>query len=283
MTQETFWFRFKGISIQIAVALAYGGVLAILLLSTASFEYISLTAAYPFPYNVLMILLYAFVGLGIVFILNLFFRLTNLNPDRLFMSLLLSPLLFLSTVVVGHIILLFFFRGIPNLILYSFLAFASLYISMFAILFLLLDMLPPLGKQAMVVWYGGSIGAFLGVSIPTLPLFFLFLALAAIDYFTARAVQPNWQERTAASDFLGTMVGGTFMGVGDIVVYSAIIAHSLAYFGIFSWLVALASIGLLFLGVAVLVFRYQHQIDKPIPGLLIVLFGIIPWIPFMLL
>ncbi len=226
-----------------------------------------------------MTLLYAGIGLGIVFILNLFFRFTNLRPDRLFISILLSPLLFLATLLVGHVILLFFLQGVPNLFVYSVAAFASLYFSMFAILFIILDMLPNWGKQVMVLWYGGSIGAFLGVSIPTLPLFILFLALASIDVFSAQAVQPEWQDRIEGMEFLGTMLGGTFMGVGDIVSYSAIIAHALVYFNL---LYSLASGIMLFIGAGFLVWLYRRRIDKPIPGLIVVIFGLLPWIPALI-
>jgi hypothetical protein len=272
--------RILTILIQIAIAAAYGGFLAWVLTTTTDLAYISLGLAFPYPLNVYMVLLYAGTGLGIVFILNLFFRFTSVRPDRLFVSILLSPLLFLATLLIGHVILLFFLQGVSNLFVYSVFAFASLYFSMFAILFIILDMLPNWGKQVMVLWYGGSIGAFLGVSIPTMPLFILFVALAAIDIFTAQAVHPDWQERAEGMDFLGTMLGGTFMGVGDIVSYAAIVAHSLAYFNIY---VTLASVIMLFVGSAVLVILYRRRIDKPIPGLIVVLFGVIPWIPAVLL
>jgi hypothetical protein len=272
--------RILTILIQIAIAAAYGGFLAWVLTTTTDLAYISLGLAFPYPLNVYMVLLYACTGLGIVFILNLFFRFTSVRPDRLFVSILLSPLLFLATLLIGHVILLFFLQGVSNLFVYSVFAFASLYFSMFAILFIILDMLPNWGKQIMVLWYGGSIGAFLGVSIPTMPLFILFVALAAIDIFTAQAVHPDWQERAEGMDFLGTMLGGTFMGVGDIVSYAAIVAHSLAYFNIY---VTLASVIMLFVGSAVLVILYRRRIDKPIPGLIVVLFGVIPWIPAVLL
>ncbi|MFX1576981.1 MAG: hypothetical protein ACFFCF_07385 [Promethearchaeota archaeon] len=272
--------RILTILLQIAIASAYGGFLAWVLTTTTNLAYISLGLAFPYPLNVYMVLLYAGTGLGIVFILNLFFRFTSVRPDRLFVSILLSPLLFLATLLVGHVILLFFLQGVSNLFLYSVFAFASLYFSMFAILFIILDMLPNWGKQVMVLWYGGSIGAFLGVSIPTMPLFILFVALAAIDIFTAQAVHPDWQERAEGMDLLGTMLGGTFMGVGDIVSYAAIVAHSLAYFNIY---VTVASVIMLFVGSAVLVILYRRRIDKPIPGLIVVLFGVIPWIPAVLL
>ncbi len=272
--------RILTILLQIAIASAYGGFLAWVLTTTTNLAYISLGLAFPYPLNVYMVLLYAGTGLGIVFILNLFFRFTSVRPDRLFVSILLSPLLFLATLLVGHVILLFFLQGVSNLFLYSVFAFASLYFSMFAILFIILDMLPNWGRQVMVLWYGGSIGAFLGVSIPTMPLFILFVALAAIDIFTAQAVHPDWQERAEGMDLLGTMLGGTFMGVGDIVSYAAIVAHSLAYFNIY---VTVASVIMLFVGSAVLVILYRRRIDKPIPGLIVVLFGVIPWIPAVLL
>jgi hypothetical protein len=272
--------RFLTIASQVAIAAIYGGILASILTSTTDLSYISLALAYPFPLNVYMVLLYAGIGLGIVFILNLFFRFSNLQPNRLFVSVLLSPLLFLATLLVGHVILLFFLQGVENLFLYSIVAFASIYFSMFAILFVILDMLPRWGKLVMVLWYGGSIGAFLGVAIPTLPMFVLFVALAAIDIFTAQAVQPDWHKRVEGMDFLGTMLGSTFMGVGDIVSYSAIVAHSWVYFGP---IVALASTVMLFVGVAVLVALFQRRLDKPIPGLIVVIFGVIPWIPAILL
>ncbi len=272
--------RYLTIVSQIIIASAYGGWLAYILVTTTDLQYVSLGLAYPYPLNLYMVLLYAGIGLGIVFVLNLFFRFTSLQPDRLFISILLSPLLFLATLLVGHIILLFFLQGIPNLFLYSFVAFASLYFSMFAILFIILDMLPHWGKQVMVLWYGGSIGAFLGVSIPTLPLFVLFLALSAVDVFTAQAVQPDWQERAEGIDLLGTMLGGTFMGVGDIVSYAAIIAHSMAYFNIY---VTIISTIMLFVGAGVLIALFRRRIDKPIPGLIVVIFGVIPWIPAVLL
>ena len=272
--------RILTILIQISIASAYGGFLAWVLTTTTDLTYISLGLAFPYPLNVYMVLLYAGAGLGIVFILNLFFRFTSLRPDRLFVSILLSPLLFLATLLVGHVILLFFLQGVSNLFVYSVFAFASLYFSMFAILFIILDMLPNWGRQVMVLWYGGSIGAFLGVSIPTIPLFILFVALAAIDLFTAQAVHPDWQERAEGMEFLGTMLGGTFMGVGDIVSYAAIVAHSLAYFNVY---VTLASTIMLFVGSAVLVILYRRRIDKPIPGLIVVIFGIIPWIPAVIL
>lgn len=280
MSAESETRRFLIIIMQVAISAIYGGILAFILVTTTEFQYISLDLAYPYPLNLYMVLLYAGVGIGIVFILNLFFRFTNLRPDRLFVSLILSPLLFLATLLVGHIILLFFLQGVPNLFLYSIVAFASIFFSMFAILFIILDMLPTWGKQIMVLWYGGSIGAFLGVSIPTMPLFVLFIALAAIDIFTAQAVQPDWQEPANGFEFLGTMLGSTFMGVGDIVSYAAIVAHSLAYFNIF---VALASFLMLLVGVGVLVTIFRKRINKPIPGLIVVLFGVIPWIPAVLL
>lgn len=280
MSVDTPLRRYLTIGIQVAVAAGYSGFLAFVLISTTDLRYISLGLAYPFPLNVIMVLLYAGVGLGIVFVLNLFFRFTKLRPDRLFITILLSPLIFLATLLFGHMILMFFFQGVQNFFLYSVFTFASLYFSMFAILFIIMDALPNWGKMVLVLWYGGSIGAFLGVAIPSVFLFMLFIALAGIDIFTARAVQPDWQDRAEGFEVLGTLIGGTFMGVGDIVSYAAIISHSLTYFGIFG---AIASLIMLFIGAGVLVWGYKDRIDKPIPGLIVVLFGILPWIPFILL
>lgn len=279
MNEMSFTGRFGTIAFQILIATLYGGFLALILVTTTNLEYYSIAAIYPFPQNILMMLLYAGAGLAIVLLVNLFFRFTTVRPDRLFVSILLSPLVFLATLMVGHIILLFFFQGVSDLWLYSIVTFASLYFAMFAILFIILDMLPSWGKQVMVIWYGGSIGAFFGVAIPTLPLFVLFFALAAIDFFSAQVMQPNWGDRAEGMDFLGTMFGGTFMGVGDIVCYSAIIAHSLAYYGI---LAAILSGLLLGIGAAVLVFTFRRRINKPIPGLLVVVFGVLVWIPFII-
>ena len=270
--------RFLIIAAQSVVSAIYAGFLAFVLITTTDLQYISLGLAYPFPLNVYMVLLYAGVGLGIVFILNLFFRFTNLRPDRLFVSILLSPLLFLATLLVGHVILMFFLQGVQNFFIYSLLTFASLYFSMFAILFIIMDALPTWGKMILVLWYGGSIGAFLGVAIPTMFLFMLFIALAGIDIFTARAVHPDWQDRAEGFEVLGTMIGGTFMGVGDIVSYAAIVAHAYVYFNLY---VALLSMTMLIVGAWVLVWGYKDRIDKPIPGLIIVLFGILPWIPYL--
>ncbi|MFW9832242.1 MAG: hypothetical protein ACFFD8_10760, partial [Candidatus Thorarchaeota archaeon] len=178
MDESSFIARFSSIAFQITIAVLYGGFLASILVTTTNLEYYSLSAIYPFPHNILMMLLYAGVGLAIVLLLNLFFRVTTLRPDRLFVSMLLSPLVFMATLLVGNIIVLFFFQNVQNLWLYSVMTFASLYFAMFAILFIILDMLPKWGKQVMVIWYGGSIGAFLGVAVPTLPLFVLFMALA---------------------------------------------------------------------------------------------------------
>jgi hypothetical protein len=272
-------WRFGAIVLQIVVAVCYGGALAAVLLATTDFAYISLSLLYPFPYDVLMMILYAGVGLGIVFLLNLVFRMTAFKPDRLFMSVLLSPLLFLATVIVGQTILLFFLRHVSSLFLYSLLAFASLYFALFAIFFFILDILPKWAKQAMVVWYGGSIGAFLGLSIPSVPLFVLFAVLAVIDFITAQAVQPDWRERTNTSDFLGTMVAGAFMGVGDIVCYAAIVAHAMAYFNL---LIAILSTALLFCGAGVLVVVFRNRVEKPIPALFVVVFGVLVWLPFLL-
>ncbi|MFX0077721.1 MAG: hypothetical protein ACFE8O_00625 [Candidatus Hermodarchaeota archaeon] len=279
MSVDTPRRRYMIIIAQIVVSVLYSGFLAFVLITTTELQYISLSLAYPFPLNLYMVLLYAGVGLGIVFVLNLFFRFTNLVPDRLFVSILLSPLLFLATLLVGHVILMFFLRGLENLFIYSVLTFASLYFSMFAILFIIMDALPNWGKMVLVLWYGGSIGAFLGVAIPTLFLFMLFVALAGIDLFTSRAVQPDWHDRVEGFEVLGTMIGGTFMGVGDIVSYAAIVAHSLVYFGIY---VALLSTVMLFVGAWVLVWGYKDRIDKPIPGLIVVIFAIIPWIPYII-
>jgi hypothetical protein len=261
------------------VTAIYSGFLAFVLVTTTDLQYISLGLAYPFPLNVYMVLLYAGVGLGIVFILNLFFRFTNLRPDRLFISILLSPLLFLATLLVGHVILMFFLQGLQNFFIYSLLTFASLYFAMFAILFIIMDALPTWGKMVLVLWYGGSIGAFLGVAIPTMFLFMLFIALAGIDIFTARAVHPDWQDRADGFEMLGTMIGGTFMGVGDIVSYAAIVAHAYVYFNPY---VAILSLIMLFVGAWVLVWGYKDRIDKPIPGLIVVLFAILPWIPYLI-
>jgi hypothetical protein len=276
---DTPFWRYITIIVQIAIAAAYSGFLAFVLISTTDLRYISLGLAYPFPLNVYMVLVYAGVGLGIVFALNLFFRFTKLRPDRLFITILLSPLIFLATLLFGHMILMFFFQGVQNFFLYSVFTFASLYFSMFAILFIVMDALPNWGKMVLVLWYGGSIGAFLGVAIPSMFLFMLFIALAGIDIFTARAVQPDWHDRAEGFEVLGTMIGGTFMGVGDIVSYAAIVSHALVYFGSY---VALLSLIMLFVGAWVLVWGYKDRIDKPIPGLIVVLFGIIPWIPYII-
>jgi len=107
----------------------------------------------------------------------------------------------------------------------------------------------------------------------------LFAVLAVIDFITAAAVQPDWHERTSASDFLGTVVGGAFMGVGEIVCCAAQVAHAMAYFNL---LIAIHSTALLFCGAGVLAVVFRSRVEKPIPALFVVGFGELVWLPFFL-
>jgi hypothetical protein len=220
-----------------------------------------------------------FVGLGslLLVIIYVLYERTGVFVRRVMMSVLIVPTIFILTVFFGQTILLAFFKNNPNL-LFSFLTLFTIYLSTFSAILILTDSLPEKAKNMILLFYGSSLGVFLGFSLPTVSIIFLLLALGIEDYLIIGVLLSDKAKENFENGihgYFGLTEKGYMLGIGDLILCPILTAHSLTRFGIE---LSVATIVLLLLGVVFNLFIAQRKEGRQIfPGLLVpTVLGILP-------
>jgi hypothetical protein len=220
-----------------------------------------------------------FVCLGSLLMLAIYilFEKTGMFFRRVIIVLLISPTIFVLTIFFGQTILMAFFKNNPNLLL-SFLTLFTIYLSIFSAILILTDALSEKVRNIILLFYGSSLGTFLGFSIPTISTIFLLLVIGIEDYLIiGRFLSKKAQEAfdSGIHGYFGLAQRGFKIGIGELVLCPVLIAHSLTNYGVE---VCIASIILLLLGFLLNLLLAQTKKGEQIfPGLLLpTILGIIP-------
>jgi hypothetical protein len=218
-----------------------------------------------------------FVGLGTVLMIFVYFLFERTDPffKRIVVALLISPTILVVTVFFGQTILLMFFKNNPNILL-SLLTLFTIYLSIFSAILILTDVLSENVRNLILLFYGSSLGVFLGFSLPTVSTIFLLITLGIEDYLLiSRSTIPQESFTSGIHSYFSVTQKGFKLGIGDLVLVPALTAHSLTNFGIELYI---ASVVLLVLGVvANFVIAQKQQGGRVFPGLLLpTLLGVLP-------
>ncbi|MHA1839428.1 MAG: hypothetical protein ACTSYO_05680 [Candidatus Ranarchaeia archaeon] len=229
-----------------------------------------------FYYNLFSAVIYTGLGVLVVLVLNMMMDRFSVKMGRYIVSFILSPVLFVVMVVFTQTLLLVALKGASIDIVYSVLAFGSIYASVFLVFLVSVDALSPRAKNMFVIFYGSVFGAAIGLNAPTGIVFTLILTLAIEDYLLVSKSEPNvsYDYTSDPYDDLRFKTKNIIVGVGDIIVFSVIGSHA---FYFFPFPVFIVSIALLFIGVLVLFYTSIHN-EKMVPGLFIPsILSLAPW------
>jgi hypothetical protein len=197
----------------------------------------------PFE-SVIILLIIGLVGGLATFITYLIFQRGSERLHRIIIAAFLSPLFFILTVFIGQaIFLLLLFQGLNYLHL-SLIAMASIMFSAFAIVFIFSDALGLTARNVLFAGYGIILGVFVATNFTWVISLAILIILAIQDTFFAVRLGPTIVEgdpkhhaRTAFTFVIGPLI----IGVGDLIVYAALVAYSLRYLGfLFSGLTLIA-------------------------------------------
>ncbi|MFX1317945.1 MAG: hypothetical protein ACFE9D_01180 [Promethearchaeota archaeon] len=217
--------------------------------------------------TLLVLFVIGFTGGLATFFTFLIFQRGSERVHRILIAAFVSPLFFILTVFIGQaIFLLLLFQGLSFLHL-SLLALASIMFSAFSIVFIFTDALGELARNILFAGYGIILGVFLAVNFTWVISLAILLILAAQDTFFAIRLGPTMIEadrkhhvRTAFTFVIGPLV----MGVGDLIVYAALVAYAFRYLGWFFSGLAFVAITIGCLLNTQIVARYPN---RAIPGL----------------
>jgi hypothetical protein len=186
---------------------------------------------------------------------------------RVLIAAFVSPLFFILTVFFGQaILLLLLFQGLNTLHL-SFLALASIMFSTFSLVFIFTDALGSTARNVLFVFYGIILGVFLAVSFTSLISLAILIILAIQDTLFAMKLGPTMVDvdrKVHARSAFTFVIGPLIIGVGDLIVYAALVSYALRYFG---WIFAGITFITILIGCLIntqIVAKYPNQ---AIPGL----------------
>ncbi len=138
-------------------------------------------------------------------------------------------------------------------------------------------------RNIFLILYSSLVSSFLAVVMPTLILIFIFIGLSLYDIYSVMKGPIRKTIQLSESKGLSIKLYVSFrswdIGVGDLVFYSILVAHTLLFYGLVIWLASIISlsIGLLFTFIVL----NEKEI---IPGLPIaLLIGMIPLLTAFLL
>ena len=154
--------------------------------------------------------------------------------NRLLIGAFLSPVFFLLCIFVGETLLLILTFKAPNQFFLSVISMASIFFAMLSVALIMTDALGPGGRNFVFSVYGIILGVFLCLSFPWFSSLSLIAVLAAADTFFARKLgplvieaDPHSHSRSAFVFVIGDMV----IGIGDLIIYSALVSFALRFFG----------------------------------------------------
>jgi len=184
--------------------------------------------------TIIVLLIIAVVGGVATFATFQVFQHGSETLHRVIIAAFISPLFFILTVFMGQaIFLVLLFQGLTNLHL-SLIALASIMFSSFAIVFIFSDALGVMGRNVLFTLYGIILGVFIATNFTWVISLALLVILAVQDTIFAMKLGPTIigadPHRHARSAFT-FVVGPLIIGVGDLIVYAALVAYTLRYIG----------------------------------------------------
>lgn len=217
--------------------------------------------------SLLILLIIGIVGSLATFGTYLVFQRGSEALHRLLIAAFISPLFFILTVFIGQaILLLLLFQGL-NFLHLSLLALASIMFSAFAIVFIFTDAIGMTGRNVLFSGYGIILGVFLAVNFTWLISLAILIILAIQDTFFALRLGPTIIEadpRQHARSAFTFVIGPLVIGVGDLIVYAALVAYALRYLG---WLFAGLTFFAIIIGCLINTQIVAKFPNKAIPGL----------------
>ncbi|MEM2109840.1 MAG: hypothetical protein QW327_05070, partial [Candidatus Odinarchaeota archaeon] len=132
-------------------------------------------------------------------------------------------------------------------------------------------------RNTSMIVYSSLVSVFLSLILPTLILIFIMVGLSLYDIYSVikgpikKTIQVA-ERKGGLSVKLYVNIGSWEIGIGDLVFYSILVAHTLLFYGLLVWLLSILS---LITGLAI---TFLVLVKREImPGLPIALFiGMIP-------
>jgi hypothetical protein len=217
--------------------------------------------------GLLVILIIGVVGGVATLITFTVFRRGGELLNRFVIAIFVSPVFFLLTVFVGEaIFLLLFFQGMSNLH-YSLIAMISIFFSSMSLVLIFTDAFSPNFRNTVFTIYGLVLGVFIGCNLTWYASLALLIVLAAEDTLFATKLGDTIVEadphRHARAAF-AFKIGPIMIGIGDLVVYAALVAYALRFFG---WGIAIVTMAAIFIGCIINAHLVTRRPNRVLPGL----------------
>ncbi len=154
--------------------------------------------------------------------------------NRLLVGAFLSPVFFLLCIFIGETLLLIITFQAPNQFFLSLISMASIFFAMLSVALIMTDALGPSSRNAIFAIYGIVLGVFLCIAFPWFSSLSLIAVLSAADTFFARKLGPmviNADPRSHSRSAFVFVIGDMVIGIGDLIIYSALVSYSLRFFG----------------------------------------------------
>jgi hypothetical protein len=265
--QDRWYWRLQALYAPILAMIA-SLILSFLVISSNPFLYqFRLPNAAVLAESLLVVAIIGLVGGAATLITFFIFRRGGELLHRIVIAVFVSPIFFLLTVFIGEaILLLIFFQGMTNLVL-SFLAMASIFFASMSVILILSDAIGTTGRNVIFTMYGIILGVFLGTNFTWYSSLALLAVLAAEDTLFATKLGPTIVEadpKQHARTAFTFVVGPIVIGIGDLVVYAALVAYSFRFFG---WIPAWITIFAILIGCLLNTIVVSLRPNKVIPGL----------------
>jgi hypothetical protein len=187
--------------------------------------------------------------------------------SRVLISAFLSPVFFLLCIFVGETLLLLISFRAQSQILFSIISLASIFFAMMSIALIISDALGPGGRNAIFSIYGIVLGVFLCIAFPWFSSLSLIAVLSAADTFFARklgAMVVHADPRSHSRSAFVFVIGDLVIGIGDLIIYSALVSYALFFFGS---IIALYTLVAVIIGCIINTQLVARNPNRIIPGL----------------
>lgn len=217
--------------------------------------------------TIIALLVIALVGGVATFVTFQVFQRGSETLHRIIIAAFISPLFFILTVFIGQaIFLVLLFQGLTNLHL-SIIALGSIMFSAFSMVFIFTDALGMMGRNVLFTIYGIILGVFIATNFTWVISMALLIILAIQDTIFAIRLGPTIVEadpqRHARAAFT-FVVGPLIIGVGDLIVYAALVSYALRYIG---WTFAAVTLFAVLIGCLINTQIVVKRPNQVIPGL----------------
>lgn len=154
---------------------------------------------------------------------------------RVILAIIVAPTSAILIIILSQTILLIMAKAVSTLIA-SIIVLLSLYVAVFSVVLILSDALSTRIRNFIFIIYGSLLGSFISLLIPTISLVTILVSVAVYDLIIFNS---GWMN--ALTDLLkgakrhGSRIGyfseDIEMGLGELIFYSFIPSHIIAYYG----------------------------------------------------